>query len=92
MNPFYRLDNILSEFDKLNSNPQFYSYSSSSSINSIANSDGSTTIIESQIQNNNGQNNKTFNVYKKMPNGTVVPLSKEEVNKLFSEQKYIKNN
>ena len=81
-NPFSMYDNI---FNQLNSNSKLsnsnvYTYSSSYSSNT--NPDGSRTIIEKKSESTNGDKKKTINAYKKMPDGSIVNLSEDEMKQL----------
>jgi hypothetical protein len=84
-NPFSIFDNVLGEIgtdinSSQNGKSQVYSYSSSYSSNT--NPDGSRTIIEHKNETTNGDNKKTINAYKKMPDGSVVNLSEDEMKQL----------
>ena len=61
---------------------QTYSYLSTNSYSSKTNSDGSKTIIESNVESKNGNKKSTFNGYKKLPNGTIIPLTKDELKQI----------
>lgn len=85
-NPFSMYDNVFNQLNKnnksfnSNSNSNIYSYSSSYSSNT--NPDGSRTIIEKKSETTNGEKKKTINAYKKMPDGTIVNLSEDEIKQL----------
>jgi hypothetical protein len=50
-------------------------YSYQSSYKSKLNSDGSTTVMESKTEIKNGEKKDTINNYKRMPDGTIIPLN-----------------
>ena len=83
-NPFSMYDNVFNQLNtnnKLsNSNSNVYTYSSSYSSNT--NPDGSRTIIEQKSESTNGDKKKTINAYKKMPDGSIVNLSEDEMKQL----------
>ena len=85
-NPFSMYDNVLNQLNKnnelsnSNSNSNIYTYSSSYSSNT--NPDGSITIIEKKSESTNADKKKTINAYKKMPDGSIVNLSEDEMKQL----------
>ena len=81
-NPFSMYDNVLNQLNKNNelSNSNIYTYSSSYSSNT--NPDGSITIIEKKSESTNADKKKTINAYKKMPDGSIVNLSEDEMKQL----------
>ena len=91
-NPFSMYDNIFNQLNNKslnpnsNSNPNSKSnsniYTYSSSYSSNTNPDGSKTIIEQKTESTNGDKKKTINAYKKMPDGSIVNLSEDEMKQL----------
>jgi hypothetical protein len=85
-NPFSMYDNVFNQLNKnnqsLNSNSNSHVYSYSSSYSSNTNPDGSITIIEKKSESTNGDKKKTINAYKKMPDGSIVNLSEDEMKQL----------
>jgi len=91
-NPFSMYDNLFNQLSSSSSssnsnsnsnsssNSNVYTYSSSYSSNT--NPDGSRTIIEQKSESTNGDKKKTINAYKKMPDGSIVNLSEDEMKQL----------
>lgn len=83
-NPFSMYDNVFNQINKNNQssnlNSNVYTYSSSYSLNT--NPDGSRTIIEQKSESTNGDKKKTISAYKKMPDGSIVNLSDDEIKQL----------
>jgi hypothetical protein len=50
-------------------------YSYKSSYKSKLNNDGSTTIMESKSEIKNGEKKDIINSYKRLPDGTIIPLN-----------------
>jgi hypothetical protein len=81
-NPFSMYDNMFNQLSSSNSNSNSNVYKYSSSYSSNTNPDGSRTIIEQKLESTNGDKKKTINAYKKMPDGSVVNLSEDEMKQL----------
>lgn len=83
-NPLSMCDNIFNQlnnnFSNSYSNSNVYSYSSSYSSNT--NSDGSRTIIKQKTESTNGDKKKTINAFKKMPDGSIVNFTEDEMKQL----------
>jgi len=83
-NPFYMYDNVFNQLNTnrkiSNSNSNIYTYSSYYSSNT--NQDGSKTIIEQKSESTNGDKKKIINAYKKMPDGSIVNLTEDEIKQL----------